>query len=346
MSQVERSLHIGVDVQDVVHEVNIEVKGAVGVSILSSVGTGGARSGAFAAIISGHCGATRDLEWYENPFSTDLVLLGNICFIFLVMSVMALCGYVYERRIPRMYEMSGMALKYKGVEVGFMLLLYFIAPVLVSFVKFRRKWYEMLSTFLGLCLCFFSVAVLRRETLLMKVDVIDRSVKERCSRCLPGEWFHCLTDDSHEWSGGAELLGPLVGGYTSKVALWLDLRMIFVISCSTLSEDCASLGYITVAMNLLYCVYILWKAPLQPLSIGYSNISSMLGQSIGILLVIAGVKGTPVAITVYLASVVSLILMMLPVVRFIIDKRSSKERPADKGILLELLTVSSTDVEL
>jgi hypothetical protein len=323
-------------------EVSVELGVAVGVAVISSTGSSsaGGRTSAFLAVIRGQCGSMRELEWYENPLRVHAVFFGDVVFTLAVVFVITLLGYCIERRVPRRADLVGMMLKYKGVELGFTLLLYFTSPIIVSLGKYRREWYEVLTVFASLCFYVFGLIALHKEI---------RSMGTRVCPLTGRKGFYRITDDLCEWDGVPKLLGPLIEGYTTKSGMWIDFLVLFVVSCSTLSEDCGVLGIITVVVNLLYCVFILWKKPLQPLATGYSNISSAFGQSIGILLALIKANEVFILVVTYLSSVVGLIFFLLPVVRFFHEKYRVREEVSDSGsdlsyLQAELLSISSKEM--
>jgi hypothetical protein len=323
-------------------EVNVELGVAAGVAVISSTGSNsvGGRTNAFLAVIRGQCGSMRELEWYENPLRVHTVFFGDVVFTLAVVFVITLLGYCVEKRVPRRADLVGMMLKYKGVELGFTLLLYFTSPIIVSLGKYRREWYEVLTIFVSLCFYVFGLIALHKEV---------RSMGTRVRPLAGRKGFFRITDDLCEWDGVPKLLGPLIEGYTTKSGLWIDFLVLFVVSCSTLSEDCGVLGIITVVVNLLYCVFILWKKPLQPLAIGYSNISSAFGQSVGIILALIKAKEVSILVVTYLSSAVGLIFFLLPIVRFFYEKYRVREEVSDSGsdlsyLQAELLSISSKEL--
>jgi hypothetical protein len=323
-------------------EVGAELGVAVGIAVISSAGSSsvGGRTNAFLAVIRGQCGSMRELEWYENPLRVHIVFLGDVVFTLAVIFVVTFLGYCIEKRVPRRADLVSMMLKYKGVELGFTLLLYFTSPVIVSFGKYRREWYEVLTIFIGSCFYVFGLIALHKEV---------RSMDTRVSPLAGRKGFSRITDDLCEWDGVPKLLGPLIEGYTTKGGMWIDFLVLFVVSCSTLSEDCGILGIITVAVNLLYCVFILWKKPLQPLAIGYSNISSAFGQSVGIILALIKAKEVSILVVTYLSSAIGLIFFLLPIVKFFHEKYRVRKEVSDSGsdlsyLQAELLSISSKDL--
>jgi len=323
-------------------EVSVELGVAVGVAVISSTGSSsmGGRTNAFLAVIRGQCGSMRELEWYENPLGVHAVFFGDVVFTLAVVFVITLLGYCVERRVPCRADLVVMMLKYKGMELGFTLLLYFTSPIIVSLGKYRREWYEVLTIFVSLCFYVFGLIALHKE-----VRSMDTRVRPLAGR----KGFFRITDDLCEWDGVPKLLGPLIEGYTTKGGMWIDFLVLFVVSCSTLSEDCGVLGIITVVVNLLYCVFILWKKPLQPLAIGYSNISSAFGQSVGIILALIKAKEVSILVVTYLSSAVGLIFFLLPIARSFYEKYRVRKEVSDSGsdlsyLQAELLSISSKDL--
>jgi hypothetical protein len=348
---VERSGTLQVEIVRGVEKVVVspEISVAVGVAVVSSLGSGlGGRSSAFIAVATGRCGTLRDLEWYENPLGIRLVFIGDAVFVLSVMAFMTLVGYCYERRLPR-GDVVDMMLKYKALEVGYTLLMYFVPPIFVSFVKYRREWYDVLTIFVGACFFVFSLIALEKE---IRPSVAEEQVfvegGQHGGKIVGGRVFYGITNDLVRWRDVPKMLGPLVEGYTSKVSLWADFLVLFIITCCTLADDCKTLGVITIIVNLAYSVFITWKRSLQPLANGQSNISGALGQCLGILFVLIDANDLTVLIIVFMCSVVSALFFLMPYVRFLVDKRMVKEEGSDSGselsdLQLELLQVLSKD---
>lgn len=312
---------------------------AVSSLVALSSGVGSARTGAFLEIISGQCGSIRTLQWYENPFQTDLVFIGDVGFILLIMIVIILCGYKsewYINREHRLDKLVDIAVHYKAIDVGFLLWSFFTAPIIVSFAKTYDAWYGILSIVIGIVYYLISLLLLYAMT----IDAVSEKVQHTAHS---NNWFVKITHETHHWTGVPELLYPIIRSYISKSGLLVDLIILFVVSCSTLIDDCNKLGIVTIVSDLLYCCFVLWKQPIQPLSIAYSNIIFTLGQAIGIILFICGVYDIAGTIIVYISSFIGFFFLLLPVCRVVYDwytNRNNLNTVDPFGVQLDLELLS------
>jgi hypothetical protein len=283
-------------------------------------------------IATGRCGITRDLEWYENPFDTNLVFLGNMGFVLLIMLFLTSIGYCVEQYKPdNRGDIISLMTKYKAVDIGFLLLLFFTSPVFASFLKFNKSAIEVMVVFAGGTSYFFAMIALWKE--VSASGIARNSISET------------LTDELYEWSGIPRILKPIVQGYTSKMGLYTDLAMTFIISCSTLSNDCYSLGIITVVMNSVYSIYILWKKPIQPILEGYSSIVFSVSQSACILLIMNGGQQTVAIVVNYVGSIIGSILFVLPGLRCPQRPDEQPDLSSAGSSLLEIFPIDTKETE-
>ncbi len=274
---------------------------AVGVIVAITASAGSGRTVAFLAISSGECGSIRDLEWYENPFRGRLVFLGNIAFMLLIVLIILGLASLWEKYFlledKKSSTIREMLVKYSIVELLFMMWCFFLSPIFVSFVKYHTEVYDILSIILGGVYLICSVVIL----LVGMTDVFEGARRDNPS------WI----ENTVLWFGN-DLLVPIFDGYSSKKALAADVFITIVLAVFSTIEDCMYLASITLILNIGYCACLIkWKI-IQPKCIAYSNISFVVGQSIGIILVIFNSYGTIGLIVVYLSSIIGLSLMFIP----------------------------------
>jgi hypothetical protein len=311
----------------------------IGAVVAVMGGAGSARTGAFMAIASGECGTVRDFGWYENPFGTRLVFIGNVGFMVLVSLIIGGGGLFRERYFlpedERSVTWGELAVRYKVIEMHFMMWCFFLSPMIASFVKYHTEVYDVSSILLGgiyiLCSLLLLVAGSTDAFKMPKRDDAGWSCAASCwdSDVRGTSFLQSWTEERVVWFGN-ELIVPIFAGYSSKKALFGDVMVTLAISASTVIEDCMYLASITLFVNVGYCICVLKWQLIQPRCIGYSNISFAVGQSIGIILAICGSYGIAGVVIVYLCSMVGFALMLMPVIHFF-QEYSKEKRGEDRN---------------
>ena len=283
----------------------------------------------------------RELTWYENPFGTGLVLLGDMGFVLLVMFILTALGYAVEKRLPTLAkgDIVGMMNKYSAIALGFLLWSFFTSPIVVSFVKYESEPYGLFMIILGVIFYLASFMILYASTLnIVPEEYLLTSLEVREGIIA---W---LSESKVEWKGVVEFFKSILAGYTCKIGLLVDMVVMVVISCSTLIDDCSSLGILTVVIDLLYCVFVLWWKPIQPLAMAYSNVAFSLGQALGIILYIVELYDVAGTIIVYASSLVGFGFLFVPIIDFFKDYCRKSEPEDEFPFLKELeMELSRTD---
>ena len=295
------------------------------VSITSNVvavisGINGGRTSIFLSILSGKCGATRDLEIYENPFQTDYVVFGDIGFMIITVMAMLLVGgfidvfSIDERRYK--IRISETLVKYKVVDILFIEWGLFLPGIITSFFKYRGTIYYDLDTSLGIIfllstiiltlLGMTKVFVLKiQETISVSVSIFEESVS----------WMKDIIPSKKFYEPTGELVIPVVEGYTSKFNMYLDVGVSIVCASITVIDNCSYLGIASVSINIIYSIYIFTKNTIQPRTMVYANCIFAIGQSIVIIIVMVGFYNTSTNYIFYLITILGILAMFLPFMR-------------------------------
>lgn len=302
---------------------------AIGAIVAVSSGAGSVRTGAFMAITSGECGSVREFAWYENPLQIKLVFIGDAIFMIVILGIVLAFGKLRERHLGIDSTWREIIVKYKTIDIFFVMWAFFLPPMLASFVKYHTGSLEIASILLGGMYILFSL-------MLLAIGITDVFVAIRRDDA-------SLTQERVIWMGN-ELIVPIITGYSSKQGLSIDMMATLIIAGSTVIDNCTYLAYITLSVNAIYCIIVIkWKI-IQPQCIAYSNLSFAIGQSIGIVIVLLDSYGTIGVIIVYLSSLVGLIFMLLPVINFLY-KHLCKKKEASTDVPLLILPIDWEEVQ-
>jgi hypothetical protein len=279
---------------------------AVASNVVASFnGIQGGRTSVFLSIISGTCGATRELEIYENPTRTDYVVLGNLGFMFgttmfLLWFASIQEAFTYDNKVTKEYpSIKEIVIKYKFVDILFIEWGLFLPGFITSFFAPRSN--DIPEVICGSVFLIGTLLLLflgTRKTVLLDHLEANESIFE----------------ESVVWLGD-ELAMPIIEGYTTKFNMWLDLSICIANSFLTVVDDCQTLAIVTICVNILYSLYIIRYNALQPRTMVYSVAISSLGQSIIIIIVITSDYTSFAEVLFYIISVLGIFFLILPLLK-------------------------------
>jgi hypothetical protein len=277
----------------------LRVPQVVGAYVMGFVSTSSAVNGpktvGVLMVINGQCGQTRELDFYENPFMTEMVAIGNVGFMAIICLFLIIIGYLRKR--PQGAEWDEVLRSHKVYIFLFTFWVYFTPGIITAFFKYNKNWYEVLSCVIGSA--FILVGIYAMVWGALDIYVL-RKVHKPPYHSETVIWF------------GLTYMCTIVEGYTKRKALFIDIFIMFLTSFTTMLDNCEFLGIITVIVNSLYIIFCLYAKGIQPLADLHGNVIISLGQSICIFLAILQVDTTTIIIILYVTSVLGSILIFYP----------------------------------
>jgi hypothetical protein len=325
--------------------------------IASFSGIQGGKTSIFLSIIENQCGSTRELEVYEDPFRTDLVVLGNLGFMLVtIITMLWLAGLkeaFYDKKHLTTRELLA---KYKVVDVLFIEWGLFLPGILTSFAKYQNTWYYKLLIVVGVIFIVMSISTVAlgaRKVFILKVD---------CSLEAQTFWQR-LYEETHIWlnhkteptvipihwileamTPPGELVVPIVEGYTSKLNMWIDVSMSFTLACLTIVDNCKTLAIVTICLNVGYASYIWYFNALQPRTMIYANMIFSLGQSLIIIIVITSSYSSYAGVLFYFVSILGIMAMSMSFLREMSHWFMKHGETNESQSSLQLLDMRATNV--